>query len=104
MSRQRMNIKVLIFLVLVMSGLVSAGAVGEAPANNDAVPLIQFENLPLPEVIRNLAQQARLNILLDPRVTQPPLSLTKVSVRWEGVTAKEALLAILDNYGLVLVE
>jgi hypothetical protein len=27
-----------------------------------------------------------------------------VSVRWENVTAREALSALLDNYGLVLVE
>ena len=77
---------------------------GAEPVNDGAIALIEFKNVPLPEVIRDLARRMRLNILLDPRVTTPPLSQQLVSVRWEGVTAKDALHAILENYGLTLVE
>ncbi len=76
----------------------------EAPAKSEVIALIEFENVPLPEAIRNLARQAGINIVIDPRVTAPPLSQQLVSVRWEGVTAREALLAVLENYGLELKE
>jgi hypothetical protein len=99
-----MKCKALILAVLAACVFILPDARGEPPANNDAIALIEFENVPLPEVIRNLARQARLNILLDPKVTAPPFSGQMVSVRWQGVTAKEALLAVLENYGLVLVE
>jgi hypothetical protein len=70
----------------------------------DEVPLIQMENVALTEAIRNLARQARLNVLLDPRLSQAPYSTMTVSIRWENVTPREALIALLDNYGLMLVE
>ena len=99
-----MKCKALIFAVLTASLLILPDARGGQAASNDVIPLIEFENVPLPEVIRNLARQARLNILLDPKVTAPPFSGQMVSVRWQGVTAREAILAVLENYGLVLVE
>jgi hypothetical protein len=32
------------------------------------------ENVPVPDVIRNLARQARLNIIHDPRLAEPPFN------------------------------
>jgi len=63
-----------------------------------------MEKVPLTDAIRQLARQARLNILLDPRLSAAPFDRMTVSIRWENVTAQEALAALLDNYGLVLVE
>lgn len=69
-----------------------------------AVPVIEMDKVPLADAIRQLARQAQLNILLDPKLSEPPFAGMTVSIRWEGVSAKEALIALLDNYGLRLVE
>jgi type II secretory pathway component GspD/PulD (secretin) len=72
---------------------------------------IQFQDVPLTTAIENLARLAGINYLLDPQIgygqtdqngrikTEPT-----ISVRWENITAQQALMAILDNYGLQLVE
>ena len=78
---------------------VAAARASEAP-----LPLIQLDNVPLPDALRQLARQARMNVILDPRVSQAPYRDIKVSVRWENVTAREGLIALVDNYDLVLVE
>ena len=88
--------------VLTSCCLIIPEVEGEPPASNEVIAIIEFDNVPLPDVIRNLARQARLNILLDPRLTEPPFNRQMVSIRWQGVTAREALLAVLENYGLVL--
>jgi hypothetical protein len=74
------------------------------PAHNDLIPLIEMQDVRLPDAIRQLASKGRLNVILDPRLTVPPFNQMTVSVRWEDVTAKEALTALLDNYDLVMVE
>lgn len=72
---------------------------------NDVVALIVMDDAALPDAIRRLASQAHLNVILDPRFSESDLGRkTTVSVRWERVTARQALAALLDNYGLVLVE
>jgi len=68
----------------------------------DIVPLIELEDVPLTDVIRNLARTSNLNFQFDPRVTTS--NQPNVSIRFENVTAQEALLAVLDNYNLTLVQ
>jgi hypothetical protein len=98
------SIKTLILVVLTASVLIRPDG-GAAPlANNNVIPFIEMENVPLSDAIRQLARQAHLNLLLDPRLSEPPFARLTVSVRWQGVTARDALVALLDNYGLVLVE
>jgi hypothetical protein len=63
-----------------------------------------MEDVPLTDAIRQIARQARLNVILDPRLSEAPYNATTVSIRWENVTPREALMALLDNYGLVMVE
>lgn len=75
-----------------------------AAEKEELVPLIQMENVPLTDAIRQIARQARLNVLLDPRLSAAPYNQMTVSIRWENVTSREALIALLDNYDLVLVE
>ncbi len=72
---------------------------------------VQFQDVPLTTAIENLARLAGINYLLDPQIGygQPgPNGQIKpeptISVRWENVTAQQALMAVLDNYGLQLVE
>ena len=70
-----------------------------------------MDDVPLTDAIKNLARQASLNYLLDPRVTfgqagpdGKPLPQPSVSIRWENITSEQALLAVLNNYGLQLVD
>lgn len=63
-----------------------------------------MENVPLTDALRKIAGWARLNIVIDPRLSAPPFDRITVSIRWQNVTAREALTALLDNYGLVLLD
>ncbi|MCL4177788.1 MAG: hypothetical protein KJ072_08575 [Verrucomicrobia bacterium] len=82
-------------------------AVAEA-ASDEVLPLVQFEEAPLVDVIRTLSRQAGLNVIFDPQVlaaaeapegkaTYPP-----VSIRLENVTAQNVLEAVLNNNNLRL--
>ena len=75
------------------------------------IPLILMDDVPLTDAIRNLARQAELNYMLDPKIgygqpgpdgktTPQPM----VALRWEKVTARQALRALLVNYSLQLSE
>jgi type II secretory pathway component GspD/PulD (secretin) len=81
---------------------------GAPPA--PTIPLIQFQDVPLTVAIENLARQANINYLLDPKIGygQPDQNgqvkaEPTLSIRWENVTAEQALLALLNNYDLQLV-
>lgn len=75
------------------------------PAKDDEViPLIEMQEVSLTEAIRQLARKAHLNVLLDPRLSGAPYDRMTVSIRWQNVTARDALIALLDNHDLVLVE
>ncbi len=87
-----------------------------APAEVEAqpgalIPLIVMDDVPLTDAIRNLARQAGLNYMLDPKIGygQPgpegkAVAQPTVSLRWEKVTAEQALMALLANYNLQLTE
>jgi type II secretory pathway component GspD/PulD (secretin) len=75
------------------------------------IPLIVMDDVPLTDAIRNLARQAGLNYLLDPRIgfgqigaDGKPTPQPSVSIRWENVTAEQALNGLLNNYTLELTE
>lgn len=81
-----------------------------APAQGATIPLIQFQDVPLTTAIDNLARQAGINYILDPKVgygqpdergqvkTQP-----NISIRWENLSAEQALNALIATYGLQIV-
>jgi type II secretory pathway component GspD/PulD (secretin) len=97
----------------------AAPAVATAPAvsNTDAttpanvvIPTIVMDEVPLTDAIKNLARQAGLNYILDPKVSFGPpgadgkSAVPNISIRWENVTATQALTTLLTTYGLQLVE
>lgn len=93
------------------SAATNAPAGAEAATNAPAAPVmpISFQDVPLRTAIESLARLAGINYLLDPSIGygQPgPNGQIKpepvLTVRWEHVTAEQALLALLDNYGLEL--
>jgi type IV pilus assembly protein PilQ len=70
-----------------------------------------MDDVPLTDAIRNLARQAGLNYMLDPKIGYgqigadgKPTPQPSVSLRWESITAEQALVALLNNYTLQLVE
>src|ERR1039458_8606234 len=81
------------------------------PQPSTVIPLIVMDDVPLTDAIRNLARQAGLNYLLDPSIgfgqvgtDGKPTPQPSVSIRWENITAEQALNALLNNYTLQLVE
>src|SRR5207245_3599259 len=72
----------------------------------ELLPLVQFEDAPLVDVIKTLARQANLNVIFDPKVTElGPENKPKyppVSIRLENVTAENVLEAVLNNNTLRL--
>jgi type II secretory pathway component GspD/PulD (secretin) len=71
----------------------------------DIIPLIQFVDVPLTAAIENLARQANLNYILDPKITyseggDKSAPQPNISIRWENLTAEQALYAVLNNYDL----
>ena len=89
-----------------------AAAKTSSPAQPGAViPLIVMDDVPLTDAIRNLARQAGINYLLDPKIgfgqlgpDGKPAPQPSVSIRWENITAEQALNALLDNYTLQRVD
>ncbi len=90
--------------------VASPPAAEPSPAKAASIPLIQFSDVSLTTAIENLARQANINYMLDPKIAygQPDASgqvkaEPTLSIRWENITAEKALLALLDNYGLQMV-
>ncbi|MBI3851092.1 MAG: hypothetical protein HY298_12565 [Verrucomicrobia bacterium] len=93
--------------------------IATAPANSSnaadlqaaIIPVVILDNVPLTNAIENLARRAELKFSFDPLVTSgwaypdgTPCLQYPVSVRWTNVTARQALLAVLNNFGLMMVE
>jgi type IV pilus assembly protein PilQ len=82
----------------VQGGGHDPAALEEEAADNRGPLTLEHE---LPAAIQFLARMADINIHFDPSVnfTNTPM----VSLRWENVTAEDALHEVLDVYGLMLV-
>lgn len=93
-------------------GTNTEAAAAGAGTNADAVlPVIPFQDVPITTAIETLARMAHINYILDPKIGygQPgpngqPKPEPQLSIRWENVTAQQALLALLDNYGLQMID
>ncbi len=87
----------------------TAGTNAPAPVTS-GIPQIKFSDVPLTTAIENLARLAGINYMLDPKIGygQPDANgqikvEPTLSIRWENITAENALLALLDNYSLQLI-
>lgn len=98
---------------------VSANAAAPTPieqatgTNESAavVPTIMMTDAPLTQAIDLLARQAKINYIIDPKVSfgppgprGEPAPAPVISFRWENVTAQQALSTLLTTYGLQMVE
>jgi type II secretory pathway component GspD/PulD (secretin) len=81
------------------------------PGVDEVAPVIAFDGAPLPDAVNALALQANLNIQFDPKLLNAvgpdgrstPISPPNITAKWKNVTAKQALGALLDNYGWQLI-
>jgi hypothetical protein len=78
---------------------------------NEIIPVVQFRDTPLNIAITDLIKQTRINVALDPKVSGEPsppdyklVPVPTLSVRWEKITARQAIVALCENYGLVIVK
>jgi type II secretory pathway component GspD/PulD (secretin) len=76
--------------------------VSKTNAANELVPLIVIDDVPLLDAVKNLARQAGLNYLPDPKLSQAT-NQPNVTMRLENVTAQDALVAVLETYNLQIV-
>jgi hypothetical protein len=79
-------------------------------SKDSVIPLLVMDDVRLPDAITNLAGQANVKYFFDPKLLsmwnerKPSVLDATVSIRWEKVTARQALTALLDNYNLALTE
>ncbi len=113
---KKTKVLVLIFGLTLSSGVCFAQEPGTPAAGNvqtqaaEVVPIIVIDEAPLIEAVKTLARQANINFILDPRLTNPepgpdgqvPVP-PNVTIRFENVTAEDALVSVLETYGLTLV-
>jgi hypothetical protein len=83
----------------------------ETDAAKSNIPLIVMDDVPLADAIKNLARQAGINYIFDPRLSADFNGAdgelareSHVTVRWENVTAKGGLTRLLEERGIRLVE
>ena len=90
----------------------ASAATSNAPHDpNEVIPLIVMDDVGLNDAIKNLARQANLNYILDPKVSYgmpgPDGKIVPqptISIRWEKLTSQQALTAVLNNYNLMVIE
>lgn len=69
------------------------------------IPLVVFDFVSVTEALSKLADAAGLKVSFDPKVSAPAFDgQGTVSFRWERITVRQALAALLDNYGLIMSE
>ena len=73
-------------------------------ADNFTVPQVEFMDVPLDFAITNLAHQAGITYVFDSNVASELPLQAATTAHWEGITARQALLALLNHYGLQLIE
>src|SRR5436190_1173215 len=89
----------------------STNATETASTASTVVPTIMMTDATLTQAIELLARQAKINYILDPKVSYgPPDSKGNpapapiISFRWDNVTAQQALTTLLTTYSLQLVQ
>jgi hypothetical protein len=66
-------------------------------AGDEIAPQVDLVNIPLRDAVTALAKQVNLNIIFDPVLLNQ--IAPNVNAKWRNVTAKQALQALLENYG-----
>jgi type II secretory pathway component GspD/PulD (secretin) len=80
-------------------------------ATDEIADVVAFDSTPLTDAVNALALQANLNIQFDPKLLTTvgpdghavPITPPTITAKWKNVTAKQALTALLDNWGWQLI-
>ena len=90
--------------------LLSLATSDNSTRTSEKIPIIRIEDVSLSATCTNLARQMGLKLIFDPKVlagwqdaSGNSLEPT-ISMRWENVSAREALMDLLENHRLTLVE
>jgi hypothetical protein len=70
-----------------------------AAGGNEVLPVVSSQEVKLQDFVRLLAGRAELNIQFQPELANP-----MVNEKWENVTARQALQAVLDENGLQITQ
>jgi len=70
---------------------------------NNIVPIFVVDEARLDDTVRRLGAMANLKISFEPDLSEKALGQS-LTFRWENLTPKQALAALLDNYDLDVVE
>jgi type II secretory pathway component GspD/PulD (secretin) len=81
------------------------------PETDEVLETVVFDGIPLPDAVNALALQAGVNIQFDPKLLNTvgpdghtiPITPPSITAKWKKLTAKQALTALLDNWGWQLV-
>lgn len=73
--------------------------------DTNMISLIEFRNVRLSIVLKNLAKQIRLKCIFSPQIDPWQLGYEpQVNIGWENLTARQAFAALCENYDLSIVE
>lgn len=106
------NIKVLLVVGVALwsaACMAQQNSVLLAGANNEEVAeKVEYQDTPIDVVLNDLATQAGLNIHIDAKILETIYGpdrkpLRTVNIKWRNLTARQALVAVLDNYGYVAI-
>jgi hypothetical protein len=74
---------------------------------NAPIPLVAFSDVPLGVALENLAKSGKVEVVIDAKLSDSfhtsdgsLVSPPTASVRWENITARQAMLALAVNYDL----
>ena len=99
----RSKIPMLLGLLLVLPAIAPCPAQEDNQYHDIIIPKIKMDDVPVADAIVNLARQAKLNFIVDSRVSADS-NIPPVTIAFENVTAKEALDRILKIRRLVRIE
>jgi hypothetical protein len=77
---------------------------------NFVVPVIQFQDVPPADALASLIKLAAINAIVDLKKTEARISPGNppgepiLSVRWEDVSARQAIIALCESYDLAIVK
>jgi hypothetical protein len=91
-----------------LRNFVDAGLLG---SDTGDATTVRFQDVPLDTAFQNLISQGHVNVILDPAISdfvessrqKLPNSPT-IFLRWENVTPRQAIVALCEDYDLVIVK
>lgn len=88
------------------AGIVDAKILGGD--SNAVIPVIKMKSVSIGAALTQLAKAANLKVVIESRLLKPSnnddVSSTVLSIHWEGVTARQAIIALCENFGLDIVK